>query len=68
MAIVTTVTSVSHRYYARKAKSEIIARLQDLSRAAGGVELPSWQELLAESRDQLAHRALRLHALLPEAA
>lgn len=70
-------TTVSHRYYARKRKSEIVERIRDLELVLSrrevnlGGDLPetlakSNAELRAMSADRLATVAIRLHTYFPE--
>jgi hypothetical protein len=65
MSIVSVVVTASHRYYARKRKSDLIHCVQNLQRVVGVEETP-YSELKALTRDSLAYMAMRLHGQIPE--
>lgn len=65
MTIVQTITTVSHRYYAKRRKSDTAGRIRDMQRLLGDEQTPT-AELVKLTADQLATMALRLHARFPE--
>lgn len=65
MTVVTTTVRVSHRYYARKRRRDLLDAIRDLANAAG-VPQPVAAYLEGCDRDQLAHVAMDLHGKLPE--
>ncbi len=79
MSITTSQTTVSHRYYRRKPRADIVRRIRDIRdilKARGVFVAPSLDAqldmsdalLLKRSRDSLAWLAMRLHTYLPEDA
>lgn len=79
MSIIETQTTVSHRYYRRKRKSEIVARIRDLRAILGDRGIPisknlesalssTDRDLVKLSADDLARIAIRLHTFFPEDA
>jgi hypothetical protein len=65
MTIVSVVTTVSHRYYAKRRKSDVRRRIMDLHRALGEVDAKE-SDYADMTADQLASAAMRLHARFPE--
>lgn len=79
MGVFSVTTTVSHRYYARKPKREIVAALRDMLgmlRRMGSWVAPALTdrlaktdaELMRESRHDLAWIAIRLHTYFPDDA
>lgn len=68
MTIVTTVATVSHKYYAKRSKMEIIRRIEELRRALGidtyHPDERKW--LMTQTNSELAFIALDHHAKFPE--
>lgn len=64
MGTFTSVTTASHRYYARKPKAETIRLIRDLERITGAEPRTDLSTLWR--CDDLARYAMRLHALIPE--
>lgn len=60
----TVVTTVSHRYYMRKTKSDIITRICDMHEALklGKPDLLKYNHW---DKYSLAHEAMRLHRMFP---
>ncbi|USN15315.1 hypothetical protein KIKIMORA_01690 [Brevundimonas phage vB_BpoS-Kikimora] len=65
MAIVTTVSTVSYRYYEKRNRSVAEMNIQSMCRALDK-EVPTYAELHAMSKDALIWMALRLHDEFPE--
>jgi hypothetical protein len=66
MSVFTTSATASHRYYARKAKADLVRRVQDLEAYARLEPRTAENELRRWTRDQLASHAMSLHRRLPE--
>lgn len=68
MTIVSVVTTVSHKYYAKRSKEEIIRRIGELRQCLGmepyNRDELSWLRKLTNS--ELAFIALNHHAKFPE--
>jgi hypothetical protein len=64
MGTFSVVTTVSHRYYAKRRKSETIRLIRDLEKAAGVEPRDDLSEQWRAS--ELADYAMRLHRMLPE--
>lgn len=65
MAIVTTVATVSYRYYEKRNRSVAELNVQSMCRALGK-DIPPYAELHAMPKDALIRLALSLHAEFPE--
>lgn len=65
MGAFSTVSTVSHRYYEKRAKSEIRQNIRDMCRVLE-IEPPSDEAMTNETASQLASRAMKLHDLFPE--
>lgn len=65
MAIVTTVATVSYRYYDKRNRSVAEQNIQQMARALGE-EPPAWTDLRAMSKDAVIKLALAYHAKFPE--
>lgn len=64
MAIIEYRTSVSHKYYMRKSKDEIVTRI-DMMRAQLKLEPIDKLKILQWDKWNLAHEALKTHDLFP---
>lgn len=65
MAIVSVVSTVSHRYYMKRSKDAIRRSIRELCQALE-IAPPTDEEMANESAYQLASRAMKLHAQFPE--
>ncbi|UTC28865.1 hypothetical protein MARCHEWKA_03530 [Brevundimonas phage vB_BpoS-Marchewka] len=65
MAIVTTVSSVSYRYYEKRNRSVAEQNIQSMCRALDKSP-PPYAELRALAKDALIRLALSLHNEFPE--
>lgn len=65
MTIVTIQTTVSHRYYAKQSKAEIIRRIHQMERQLGRIETAT-SELRPLTAYALASKAMALHREFPE--
>lgn len=65
MAIVEIHATASHRYYAKRRKSDIIHSIHMMCDALK-IKRPASKDLEPETANQLATRAMKLHALFPE--
>ena len=68
MAIVSTVTTVSHRYYAKRSKDEIIRRIEEMRSVLGLLSYTDEfrRHLRAKTNSELADLALEHHRMFPE--
>lgn len=77
MSVFSVRTTVTHRYYAKRRKSEIVRRIRDLRamlKQAGTWVAPALDaklaltdaELVKQSASDLAWLAIRLHTYFPE--
>jgi|GEM_PF-6297347 len=65
MAIVSSVATVSHRYYEKRNRSVAEQNIRSMCRALGK-EPPAWSELSEMSKWDLIKLALTLHSEFPE--
>lgn len=79
MSVVSYKTEVSHRYYARKRKSEIVRRIRDLRETLSrvGIDVAESMDATLSAPDfelqklaagELAWLAIRLHSYFPDDA
>ncbi len=68
MAIVSTISTVSHRYYVKRSKDEIIRRIEDMRSQLGLLKYTDEfrHHLRAQTNSELANLALEHHAMFPE--
>lgn len=68
MTIITTIATVSHRYYLKRSKEEIIRRIDEMRHCLGidpyTADEKKW--LRQQTADKLASMAMEHHAKFPE--